>query len=519
MGKGLFEKCYESFAPIYKKAFGWSFIFGLVAHLYMLVNKFPLGDDVGFSYYPNAGIGVTSGRWFLELYSKFDWAYNIPSIRGTLALLFLAISFCFVVRVIGLKKESDIILCAFIFITFPYMASIFTQMYMADSYSLGVLFSCIGAYLIIHKNKVNNIAGIFLLTLGLGIYQSVIIYAIILIYFSFFNLLLKKEENKLCDRIKLVIKYAICLVASVVVYYLILQYYLHKYNTTLNSYQGISEMTHFSLGQMVASIGKAYSYFLVFISGGVISNKLLVLNVVLIVAFFYAIFLNARNSKIFELIFQIVMIGLYPIVCGFIFIMAPEAHVYSLQLSQYVLMYIEMIYVIFSIVRPEYEKNYRNIKQLNTAILSFVEIGCILIGFTFVTKTNKLYYELFLTYEASYSYYTQLVCDIKTNENYVNPQSTAIFVSEASDEFWDSAYVPELNDFGWDINREMIINHKSYGSDFARIYLGFDSARLSADQMEEIQFSEQYINMPVWPKEGSIQMIGDFLVVKIGKGE
>ncbi len=502
-----------------KKSLFWSFLFGVLTHLYMLVNKFPLYDDLAFSFDNNAGIHISSGRWFLIVYRLFDWAYNIPMIRGILAIAFMSVSFCIITRILKIHKGTPIVLCAFLFESFPYFASVFTQMYMVDAYCFGMLLSCLGAYLIMKKGFFNNFIGIAFLAASLGIYQSLVIYAIVLVYLSYLNqFIICQETINWKHKVKDLIKYAVCFLMALLEYFIVLKVGLILLHSKLTDYQGINEMTTISGNRIITSVIKAYSYFFRFIIGGEINRWISILSCVFILVFAISLLSLLKNRKWYEILVVVALIALFPMVGGFIFVMAPNAYVYALQLTQYVLLYIEIIVIVFNAFSRNTNAGKKNVsRQFSFVVVSVLELCCCLTIFAFYTNVNKLYYELFLTYESSYSYYTQLVGDIKASEWYTDANNVAIITDSKSDEFWDTPFLEDVQDFGWSINREMVINHPQYGSFFVKTYLGFDLADLSLDEIDSIKQTDEYKNMTVWPQKGSIDRIDNLLIVKTGQ--
>ena len=74
----------------FKTAFTSGIIVGLLAHLYMFMNKFPNYDDMAINSF---GASLKLGRWFLWVLGAIayhlDFVYSIPWIIWKMSIIFM----------------------------------------------------------------------------------------------------------------------------------------------------------------------------------------------------------------------------------------------------------------------------------------------------------------------------------------------------------------------------------------------------------------------------------------------
>ena len=144
---------------------------GLLTHFYMLTHKLPNWDDI--NNLRGYGSGAAWGRWFLRYIRPLSGEWSVPSINGVLAIFIISVASCFVLAALNLKSFTSAMLVPAMMVTFPGFASTMTFMFTVNSYALGVLMACVGAYCV-RKIKFGWIPGILLFVLSMGVYQSYI---------------------------------------------------------------------------------------------------------------------------------------------------------------------------------------------------------------------------------------------------------------------------------------------------------------------------------------------------------
>ena len=168
-------------------------IVGILTHLYMLTNKLPNWDDLTtFGYH---GLGLENGRWMLPKLHKMAGVWSVPALNGVLAILLLSVATCFILEILELKTVTSAVIVPFIMMTFPSVACSMTFMYLADIFAIGLLFGCVGTWLI-RKYKYGWLPGVVLLIMCIATYQSYICFVAGLLVFALVLDLFRKKEVK-----------------------------------------------------------------------------------------------------------------------------------------------------------------------------------------------------------------------------------------------------------------------------------------------------------------------------------
>ena len=124
------------------------------------------------------------------------------------------------------------------------------------------------------------------------------------------------------------------------------------------------------------------------------------------------------------------------------------------------------------------------------------------------------------TFQRVSNYFNQIVASVQTTEGYKygdkvvlagefyyinneSPVETTLFES-------DDGY-RELNGVALE-NGLITSGVRSY---FLKTYLGFDPGEVPEDVESNIKHNPEYLNMPIYPAEGSIKKIDDIWVVKM----
>ena len=107
----------------WKITFLATWIGGMLAHAYRFFNFLPSWD----SMYNFAGTGATysSGRCFLEFFSKISSKYDMPWVNGALSLLYISLASILLVELFELQECASCVLLALLIVSFPTVTASF----------------------------------------------------------------------------------------------------------------------------------------------------------------------------------------------------------------------------------------------------------------------------------------------------------------------------------------------------------------------------------------------------------
>ena len=515
---------YDFFKNLYKKipsqtkvCFVSAMVSGLLTHMYMLTHKLPNWDDV--NCFSNAGVTTLVGRWLLEYLKDIPTSWSNPWLNGSIAILLIAVSCCLVVAVLELKSMTSAVLVPVLFMTFPSVASTMTFMFTIDMYMLGMLFAILAVYLT-KKYKYGFLAGSVLLICSLGIYQAYICFAITLFIVWIFEEALQKKEIK---ALFISIGKAVGVLAVSVILYILVSKLLCP-NMSDSNYAGTAEMGQISLTELPRLTARSYKrileYFILkpfsYISrAGWVVNILVCLMLGLCFVWLMAVKKMWKNKISFAVCVLTMLAA--PLGMAFIYVMSPQANYSTLMMYQYVLVYVLLLLFAEHICKEQVKVFAKKTIGIVTAAL------LVLTAVFHYTVTQEAYFRMDLSMTRVTEYYNRLLTRLEL-EGYEPGEAFLIMGhSQAGD---DKLLPPEhysmedekFEDFSG-ISPEYGILTAGVRENFMRIYFGLEVPSVSDGDKETILQSEEFKEMPIYPKDGCVQKINDVWIIKISEGQ
>lgn len=492
-----FKSLFYSLWFRYRATFLAGLIAGLVAHTFNFTNKLLNADEVSALF--GKGWIYASGRWGLKLFEPLFPNYSMPWLWGLLSLVFISIAACITVRIFEIKSPVFQMLLSAMMTCIPAVTGTFCYMFTAIVYFFALILAVLPVYLATGQWKHRWLVSVFLLVIMMGVYQ-----AYILVTSSFFVVYIIKEllDNKKTAKNIFVsaVKYVLLLLVSLIVYYLVSRI--------------INVITHaefleyaFTKYGILKRVRLAYTAFLgTFIKGyfGFVSNKFsLVLHLVSMLVLAYSCVLYLVKQKdIYKKLLFILCIVLLPLSINGIYLIADPGVIYAIVLYSFVAVYVLAVVVSENV---ETDKKLITGSVLKTALALTVIVN--------IVFANKIYLKQYLMYEEAHSFWTGVVTKIQLCEGYDANSKIAIIGST------DNIYRPDEIDTNVSfspapLNPDLInIYTKEY---FIRYYLGFELNYADKDEIRTVAESEDFTQMTYYPYYGSVKMIGDTVVVKLG---
>ena len=239
-------------------------ISGILIHAYMFTNKLPNWDDI--NNVGSFGVGSEFGRWFLKYINPLDGIWSVPWIGGLFAVTFLSLAACMVVAALDIRSLTGVVIVPLMMLSFPSVCSMFTFMFTADCYAVGIFLACTAAWLI-RKYRFGFVPGIVLLVLSLGLYQAWLCVALGVLVCGLFLDLLREEDGQRqtgsgipAARARSVflrgVKTFVVLLASVALY----SFIARRIFPELDSYNGLSQMGQIDPARLPRLILRAYRW-------------------------------------------------------------------------------------------------------------------------------------------------------------------------------------------------------------------------------------------------------------------
>lgn len=515
---GLLTNLWASVPGHIRLTFLSAILCGLFAHLYMLTNKLPNHDDVGHLF--EMDYGTASGRWLLPLVTKLDGTYSMPWLIGVISLAALAVVACLTVSVLRIRRPAGCILTAALLTVFPTTAATFTYMFSADAYFISTALAVFGAYAALRWHRLGSLVGIAAITCSMGIYQSYFgIAAALMVGALILQVLDGKKEIKalLLDGVRLVVVLGL----SVAAYMVIVK--LSTRTMGLVDYMGISSMGKLSLKQLPHLIWSSYKKFFTFYFQNDMSfhfnvMKYLFAATVLAVLVLFGMILWRRKLGVLRTVLAVVLLLLLPLAANIIYVMVPNFEIHTLMLYGLVIPPVIALALAEYACALQLSHAQRGVQSTLAISMSWIIVlTAAASAYSYIIVDNKAYFKMDISYQQTYAYSNRLLSAIEAHEDYNRDLPVALVghVDEAS--LTDPT--PALDQ----VNLAGVADLAGYRGSYTygymlRYLLGFPNPVYIEGNEPVTALSKlpAVIKMPSYPAAGSIQLVDDTIVVKLG---
>lgn len=505
----IFKTIYLKISKPFKTAFASAFIWGIVAHLYMFMNKLPNYDDMGLT-----GFGATFrlGRWFLWVLGAtayhLDFVYSLPWINGLVTLVFIALSAGLVADLFQVKSIAGNMVIGAAMAVYPSWTATFFFMFTAPYYAIALFLAVCSVYVAL-KGKRYFVPSAFMLACSMGIYQAYVPFAAT-IYVMVIMLMITERKTDYIKIIKSSFYYLGQLVLGGAVYFIITKLSLAVTGEELTNYKGMDSIGSFSNFHFSEFIQIVWDDFL-----GLAYNNNLELSYNYVTKFMYAFLFVLLAALIILLIKSFLRERQYlkaveMVVISFVFVIAINSiyivcrDVYSLMRYAYVNLIILSICLIDRCKSfVTIQRSVNNALRAEWALIAVITAGIM----SYCHFANAQYLSLQLGFEQASGYYGTIITQIKSLEGYEPEMKTAFigYDNIADKSLYRNQVMEVFNMSGRDD-----VMAEAYSIEyFLKYYCGFDTqlVEVDADNKEVLQ-------MPTYPAEGAIKIVDNVVVVK-----
>lgn len=487
-----------------------TFVWGIIAHGFMFFNKFSWGDDIVGLYY----FGATEelGRWMLEILRRvfiffFETNCSQPFVNGMGSMFCIGCAICLLADLIHFEKDSSLIAISGAFVTIPTMVSMFTYMYTAFAYMIGMLMSVTGVWFVC-KGKAHFIRfaiGVLLICASIGVYQAWLPMAmsVFLLYFLIETI---KADTVVWKKywIKAFYYLGACITA-LVLYLIINEYILMSKGIVMNDHANIDTYGIVSASEYLNRVLYAYRiffrpsrfFYLSFISK---VYKVMLLWAILLILYYL---IKGFKHSIAKGLQILPLLILFPLAICFVNVLSGDPFV--LVLYPYTLVY---LYFVWLLEQKALDGSICAVWQYRSGIILVV---CMCLWFSRFSNVN--YVKANIMQERAMAYYTTLITRIQSIEGY-SEESLVAYVNDTqnkslatvtiTEDLYPGFIVPNtfLNDYSW--------------KHFVKEWCGFLPQEVDTAKRGELEVLEEVQNMPVYPNDGSIKIVDGVIVIKMG---
>ena len=487
-----------------------AFVVGALAHMFAFTNKLVNHDEVFCLF--SKGATVSSGRWGLGALDSIFPNYSMPWIYGILTLVLMAAAICIIADIFSIRSKLLQGLLAGLIISFPSLTGTFGYMFTSSSYALSFLLAVVAVRLVGHGQKRYLLPAFVCMILSLSIYQSYISVAASMLVLLLIQQLLR--EDAVIPVIRRGFSFVAFLLLSLVGYFIATQAVLRITGTAFNSYA--SDSMTFQLSSVLNGVFLAYSNFIRFFTecylglvptsfSGLMHGLCMAASIVLLLLWAF----RQKKRDIPRILLLLALMAILPLAINCMYLITAADSIHTLVLYSFIAVYILAVIIAESCLPLCIsEKPAIWCKNLSLNVISFT-IAAVVVVNTYIA--NESYLNLYLRYENAYAFYTSLLTDIKQCPEFTEGTELAVIGNYDSPDYFEQKFEATNR-----ITGVYGFVPDSYSADrFLEYYLGLSVPFASAEEIEKLKDSPEYTEMAAYPYYGSIQMIGDTLVVKL----
>lgn len=508
----LTQRRWRRLQPAQRAAFFACIITGYLVHLYAFTNLIPCSDGLSRMY--DTQQMTVSGRWFLHYASALNGFTQMPAVIGFLSLLLLSLAAVLAVDLMKLRSRYLGGVCGAVMAAFPCLGYTFLYMFTASAYCLGIFMAVLAVWLAV-RGKWWLVPAVLLLAMAMGTYQA---YAAVSIALSVLVVIeyLTRPEATLRGTLLLGCRLVGFLVLGAAAYYGILQIFLRVKHVQLLSYLGMDTvMTHYPFSKLPSLLVTTYKQVAAFFfvpgsANGYDTPVMSVLNALLLLAAAVSLVVCLRQDGLlrqpWRVLLLLVLILLFPLAINFGQVMSPYSAPTPIMKYAFVLVYLAALLML--------DRVDGRIPRPRLASVAGAVCVCALLV-SFLQTNNLLYTASAQAHRATQSYLTRMMTRVEDCDGY-EPGMDVVIIGTIPDAQMQSAIdsYAQVSHYSVPIHQLATMNKHIYY--YLNDWLSIPIAEPSEETMIAVSGSDAFAAMPLYPQQGSVQVLDGRLVVKLG---
>ena len=518
----------ERLSQVQKTAFIAVLILGLMAHGFAMFNRLSVHDNSHCLFTIGATFEVN--RWGLGLIYRLQVyttkTFSLPWFNGLMSVIFIGCAAMVLMKIFDIKSKLVGVIIGGLMVVFPMVTGTFSFMFTTWPYFMGLLFAFLAAYYLTREiNLKNMIISVIWLTLSLSLYQAFLGVVITLFLLKMFINVIDGNTESVLDYAKEGVAYLVELGLGLGLWAVIAKIFRTVRHIEIETYKGWDE--GYNISKFPSKLIEAIKSFLTFRMEGI--NALRYLRMLALLIFVLAVIMMVMllfKSKAKTAVRLSAVVGM-------LFIPVAMTVVYLLSTSdEYqvstLMIYAEVFVYIIPLVLLEKFDDFENvlINRLSQVVAGLLIFCTTVVTVGYIYLDNAAYYKAAIFQEQAVVYMTALLANVKSTDGFSDDKEI-VFVGfnnvadgtineVASKEEMDGIQLEkyyntleEMLNYG--VNIQFMRDHLGVGNDKMRIEDPNNDTTVSS--MPEVKA------MPVYPNEGSIAIIDNMVVVKMGETE
>lgn len=430
-----------------------------------------------------------------------------------LAVLALALCAGLTVYILDIHSPAGILLVSGFLVSFPTIACAFSYLFMGDAYFIALFFH-VGAVYAAKKFRFGWIVAIACIATSLGIYQAYIGCSVAL--FLFDCILALFSDTPVKDIFKRGLRYIAVILAGLVLYRILMEFFLWKNHAVLGDYKGMSTAINASIADYLRTLPQTYRQIILFFwsPSYLIEPMRLLQRAMFFLAagcFVLLVALKRIYKDPLKLFLLLCGAALVPLALNLICVIcAGQTTVNMLMQYSYVFAYV-LALKLFEMTAVEVRAARFRICGHAVVVTSLAL--CAVLVWANVCLTNTAYLAMQLEIEVSQSIGIRVLSRLEELDGYVPGKTPVMLVDTTTARERVGIDFPQLKDM---VGMDTAFLRVYCGPYFLRFLCGAGNFRTaSTEQSTAITNSGVLASMPVFPAKDSIQFYDGVVIVKL----
>lgn len=517
MGNGLLRLVKERVSKEQSLAFWGTSVLVLLIHLYKFTNTLPNHDSV-YNYYSDQNI-LGSGRWALSMACGLSSYFDLPFVIGLFCAVYIGFTAAVIISLFQIKNPVVILLCGGLLAAAPATTETFFFLFTADGYMLAMLLSALAVWWsrIGEDRWIRHILSGLCVCVSCGIYQAYVSFALLLAVCYFLCELLKNSHPRR-EYFRWIWRQLVIYSLSLAAYYAIWKWMLFITETAANDYQGISSVglnVNTIVTGFVRSVKAVLLYFLQWniLEHGVTLYS--VLSILTLVSLGLGLVMSFWKSGAFRRGWTVAL----AVICFLVII--PFACIWNFVSDRtgyrpMMLQALSVLFILNAVLYEQWAKPWA--KDLVGLLLAIVVLQNGIMA-------NISYFYMNLCYERTYAQSVEMVIKIHEIESTEHFEKVAV-IGTREEYFWlsyDDEVGKVLPPGEAQLLTNLLENTLLIDDEHTVLFLngtmGLELLPVEREEQQKLAQTDIVASMPCWPTTGSIQVIDEVLVIKLGEAQ
>ena len=215
-----------------------------------------------------------------------------------------------------------------------------------------------------------------------------------------------------------------------------------------------------------------------------------------------------KTKKTINIIFSVVLCLILPLAINFVAILCERTLIYTLMLYPLVLLLIMPL--LFEDWLPKLEGK---LAFLNSALKKVTVVVLLIVSCLYTYQINTNYTMQYYNNELIRNYYNRMITQVQMTPGY-DTSKKVVFIGKNQDPLLTQSWSVEEH-FHGNMELKRLIDFRR--ECWIKEYLGTTFPLASTREKEKLLETELVQNMACWPNYGSIQIVDDYVVIKLSK--